>query len=355
LAPERAPIVRRQALAALRGVATAAVLLSALPVLLMSLAHLPVWPAWWWLELLHYLPFPVLLGPALIALFASLLLGRWARGLALLSVLLALSVVMGLALGRADAGSGRLRVMTYNAKAYLAEERPGGFERLVAEVQRHDPDLLVMQDAGELTEQRDKAPASVAPLFDRHSVYTVGQYIIVSRLPLRDCHTQDITHGVHDQKLARCTVTAHGIDIDVVTTHLLSPREGLNATRRERLQGLDEWRQNFVDRFGQAQKLAGHIAPRTRPMILAGDLNAPEAAAVMRTLLRTGLRDAFSSAALGYGYTHGHSLRLGFSFLRIDHVLVSPEVGVVDSFTGGGQASEHRPVIADLLLRRESH
>ena len=164
-----------------------------------------MWPAWWWLELLHYLPFPVLLGPALIALFASLLLGRWARGLALLSVLLVLSVVMGLALGRADAGSGRLRVMTYNAKAYLAEERPGGFERLVAEVQRHDPDLLVMQDAGELTEQRDKAPASVAPLFDRRSVYTVGQYIIVSRLPLRDCHTQDITHGVHDQQLARCT------------------------------------------------------------------------------------------------------------------------------------------------------
>jgi endonuclease/exonuclease/phosphatase (EEP) superfamily protein YafD len=140
----------------------------------------------------------------------------------------------------------------------------------------------------------------------------------------------------------------------VVTTHLLSPREGLNATRRERLQGLDEWRQNFNDRLGQAVRLAGYAAQRTRPMILAGDLNAPDAAAVMRTLLRTGLRDAFSAAGLGYGYTHGHSLRLGFSFLRIDHVLVSPEIGVVDSFAGGWQASEHRPVIADLLLRRET-
>jgi vancomycin resistance protein VanJ len=345
--------MRSHALAALRGVATAAVLLSTVPALLMSLAHLPVWPAWWWLELLHYLPYPVFLGPALIALCASLLLGHWARGLAMLSVLLVLSVVMGLALGWADAGSGRLRVMTYNAKAYLAEERPGGFERLLAEVARHDPDLLVMQDAGELAEQRSKALASVAPLFDRRSVYTAGQYIIVSRFPLRDCRTQDLTHGVHDQHLARCTLAVDGTDIDVVTTHLLSPREGLNATRRERLQGLDDWRQNFNDRFGQAQKLAGHIAPRARPMIVAGDLNAPEAAAVMRTLLRTGLRDAFSSAGTGYGYTHGHSLRLGFSFLRIDHVLVSPEIGVANSFVGGPEASEHRPVIADLLLRRE--
>lgn len=344
--------MRRHGMAALRGMATAAVLLSSLAALCMSLIHLPVWPARWWLELLHYLPYPVFLGPALIALAASLLLNRWWRGFALLSVLLVLGVVMGLCLGRADSGSNRLRVMTYNAKAYLAEERPGGFERLLAEVARHDPDLLVMQDAGELAEQRSKTPASVAPLFDQRYSHTVGQYIVVSRYPLRECRTQDISHGKHTQQVLRCILTAHGVDIDVLTTHLLSPRGGLNATRREHLQGLDDWQQNFEDRLGQARKLAGHIAQRPRPMILAGDLNAPEAAAVMRTLLRTGLRDAFSSAGTGYGYTHGHSLRLGFSFLRIDHVLVSPEIGVADSFVGGAQASEHRPVIADLLLRR---
>jgi endonuclease/exonuclease/phosphatase (EEP) superfamily protein YafD len=64
------------------------------------------------------------------------------------------------------------------------------------------------------------------------------------------------------------------------------------------------------------------------------------------------LRDAFSSAGRGYGYTHGHSTRLGFSFLRIDHVLLSPEIGVADCFVGQKEASDHRPVIADLLLQR---
>ncbi len=55
------------------------------------------------------------------------------------------------------------------------------------------------------------------------------------------------------------------------------------------------------------------------------DLNAPESSPVIRALL-------------------------GFSFLRIDRILVSPELGVIDAFAGGAQASEHRPVIADLLL-----
>lgn len=62
-------------------------------------------------------------------------------------------------------------------------------------------------------------------------------------------------------------------------------------------------------------------------------------------------RDAFRSAGVAFGYTHGHSLRLRFSFLRIDHILVSGGIGLGNSFAGGDRASEHRPVIADLLLR----
>jgi endonuclease/exonuclease/phosphatase (EEP) superfamily protein YafD len=45
---------------------------------------------------------------------------------------------------------------------------------------------------------------------------------------------------------------------------------------------------------------------------------------------------------------------LSISFLRIDHILVSPEIGVVSAFAGGKDGSEHRPVIADLLLARDA-
>jgi endonuclease/exonuclease/phosphatase family metal-dependent hydrolase len=338
----------------LRWLARAAVVPAALFVGGMSLAlTLPLPPAWW-LELLHYVPFPVFLLPALFAFCASWLLRPAWRLLAGISVLLVLSVVMGAVWGHADHGEAPLRVMTYNVKAYLAEERRGGFVPLVREVSAHQPDLLVMQDAGALAEWRRESPDSVAPIFAGRQVYAHGQFIVVSRYPLHDCRNVDLTVPGRFNEYLRCRVSAPGGDFDLFTAHLLSPREGLNATRRERLQGLDEWRENFTERLAQATRLAGDATPRPRPLIVAGDLNAPERAAVLRVLLHTGLRDAFSAAGRGWGYTHGHSLKLRLSFLRIDHILVSPEFGVVDSFVGGKEASEHRPVIADLLLRRGS-
>jgi endonuclease/exonuclease/phosphatase (EEP) superfamily protein YafD len=95
------------------------------------------------------------------------------------------------------------------------------------------------------------------------------------------------------------------------------------------------------------------VSAAKRPVVLMGDLNAPEHSPVVGHLLSTGLRDAFSAAGVGYGYTHGHSLRPHISFVRIDHVLVSPRFGVADTYVGGKDASEHRPVITDLWLQRE--
>jgi endonuclease/exonuclease/phosphatase (EEP) superfamily protein YafD len=109
------------------------------------------------------------------------------------------------------------------------------------------------------------------------------------------------------------------------------------------------------DRLVQSGVLAEHLRlmPKDHPRIVAGDLNAPESSSVVETLLHTGMRDAFSSAGFGYGFTHGHSLKLGLSWLRIDHVLVTDDIGVTQAYVGGKVASEHRPVIADLVLNRQ--
>jgi endonuclease/exonuclease/phosphatase (EEP) superfamily protein YafD len=134
--------------------------------------------------------------------------------------------------------------------------------------------------------------------------------------------------------------------------HFASPREGLNAARHEGLDGIDDWRRNYGSRLTQAHALAADMRHALRPLIVAGDLNAPVSSPVLRSLLDTGLRDAHSSVGRGFGYSYGHDLRPGFSFLRIDHILVSADVGLAGTHVGGRTASEHRPVIADLLLRR---
>jgi endonuclease/exonuclease/phosphatase (EEP) superfamily protein YafD len=334
-------------------VARFAVLGAAVPALLLASAYRAEPLGSWWLELLQYAPYPAFLLPALLALVLSWRLGWVWRAIAIGALGLVATIIMGLAFGRADAGSGALRMMTYNIKAYRAVRQAGVFEALEREVARHQPDLLVMQDAGDLTAARQHAPAIAKSIFAGRNVFSHDQYIVVSRHPLRDCRAGDLSFRGQPHSYVRCLVTVDGSEVELFTAHLLSPRRGLNATRHEGAEGIDDWQQNFVDRLSQSRTLAGDVAKRERPLIVAGDLNAPETSPVIRTLLDRGLRDAFSSAGRGYGYTHGHSTMLAISFLRIDHILVSPEIGVVDAFAGGKQGSEHRPVIADLLIQRD--
>jgi endonuclease/exonuclease/phosphatase (EEP) superfamily protein YafD len=177
---------------------------------------------------------------------------------------------------------------------------------------------------------------------------------VASRYPLLDCATEESAAGYSGPAYVRCIVEAPSGAFDLVTTHFLSPREGLNAIRYDPLRAISGWRYNVEVRMGQADALAHELRRESpRPLVVAGDLNSPERSLVVRRLLETGLRDAFSSAGTGYGYTYGHfTLGLGISFLRIDHILVSPGIGVSDCFVGGKEVSPHRPVIVDLFVKR---
>lgn len=304
------------------------------------------------LALLLYVPYPVYLLPALVAVVWSLALGwRW-RLVAGLSLLLVLTALMRPAIGHADDGFRRVRLMTYNVKSYFAVTRPNGLAEVATEVLLHDPDVVVMQDAGQFSDQHYTPVASQRTLFGSRQVYAFGQYIVASRFPLKDCEPGWIPYDGQRHSFVHCVLMVNGTEVDLVTVHFLTPRQGLNATRALGVKGLGVWRDNMNKRMTQSGGLAEQLRAMKRPRIVAGDLNAPENSNVVQDLLETGLRDAFSSAGLGYGYTHGHSLWPGISFLRIDHILVSDEIGVSDAFVGGKVASQHRPVIADLLLVR---
>jgi len=303
----------------------------------------------WWLEIARYVPFPAYLVPALALVGASWPLGwRW-RGAALLAPLIVATELMGLAVGSPDAGTGHLRFMTYNIKAYLAAKTPGGFARLAWEIASQDADVIVMQDAQPMS-TAGELPAPIRAALKGRQTYVQGQYIVASRYPLTHCAPGDMSYAGAEDDFAHCTLTVDGHDIDLFTAHFVSPRDGLNAARGRSAGGLREWEGNFYDRLAQSSQLAAAVGKATRPVIVAGDLNADERSPVVRRLLATGLRDAYSSAAIGYGYTLGHALRPGFSFLRIDHVLVSRDIGVRDCTPGGRDGSEHRPVLADLLV-----
>lgn len=307
----------------------------------------------WLLAAWQYAPYWGLLPPVILTFALSWTQGwRW-RLLAGVALVVVLGPVMGLALSRGDAGHGRVRLMTYNIKAFLNTHEPGGLGRVAWEIATHDPDIVVMQDAGEAGAERVPMPEQAKRLVGNRQTYAFGQYIVASRFPLRDCQQGFISYRDEPHTYVRCVVALHGKEVDLINVHLVSPREGLNALRHMYWQGRGVWSGNVADRLTQAKTLADVVSRRERPVILAGDLNAPERSMVVQTLLQSGLRDAFSAAGLGYGYTHGHSLRPGLSINRIDHVLVSDEIGVAHCEAGAKEASDHRPVIADLWVHRD--
>jgi endonuclease/exonuclease/phosphatase (EEP) superfamily protein YafD len=328
--------------------AAVALVIAGLVALTLAQRLSPVSP--WWLELTRYAPYPLWLALAGVAVLLSLACGRRWILASLGTLVLVATLTMGWVWNPAPtAGVPALRVMTYNIKAYRAGLQPEGFGRLAAEIARHDPDIVLAQDAHPLAAPR---VADDAALFGARERHRVGQYVIASRYPLRDCRAGRLEVRGDDVGTLQCTVRFGGVDLDLVTVHFDSPRSGLNAARREGLDGADEWRRNYQDRLDQARLLARQLGPAQRPRIVAGDLNAPEASPVVQTLLATGLRDAHSAAGRGYGFTYGQALRIGRSFLRIDHILVSEGIEVAACTVGGGEASEHRPVIAELRLRR---
>jgi endonuclease/exonuclease/phosphatase (EEP) superfamily protein YafD len=308
----------------------------------------------WLLAAWQYAPYWGLLPPVILTFALSWTQGwRW-RLMSLTSLLVLLGPVMGFVWAPGDAGQGHVRLMTYNIKAYLNTTRePDGLARVAWEIAAHDPDIVVMQDAGEAGANEVPMTEQAKRLVGDRQTYAFGQYIVASRLPLRDCGQGFISYRNEPHTYVHCVVTAHGKDIDLITAHLLSPREGLNAMRELFWEGRGAWARNVAARMTQAKTLADVVSRRQRPMILAGDLNAPERSMVVQALTQAGLRDAFSAAGTGYGFTHGHSLRPGLSINRIDHILVSDEIGVAHCEAGAKEPSDHRPVIADLWVHRD--
>jgi len=344
---------------ALRRVAAALVVTITAGIVVLALAQRSARDDLHWLELSRYLPYYWLAVPAAVGLGLSVWLGRRWIAVGVAAPLVLATVTMAPAWSTREAGAysadgtRTLRLMTYNAKAGSAAQRADGILAIGAEVARHDPDILVMQDAdGLLVERSDPALSGQVSVFGLPHVYALGQYVVLSRLPLQGCTVGNIDYRDESHRYLRCNFDLHGVALTVVTAHFKSPRSGLRATRSQGVDGADEWQQNFEDRLAQSRALARDLAKLSGPLIVAGDLNASEASPVVQNLLATGLRDAFSAAGRGYGYTYGQSMRAGLSFLRIDHILVSPDIAVADCFAGGDQASEHRPVIADLSIRR---
>jgi endonuclease/exonuclease/phosphatase (EEP) superfamily protein YafD len=246
--------------------------------------------------------------------------------------------------------------MTWNAK--YGNHGSLATLALMSEIDGNKPAVVLLQDAGGVL----NGPLGV--YFSTWNVRSSGQYLIASRLPLGELQELRMSFPGEEHTCVRTRVQVGGTTVTLYNVHLQTPRWGLNAFRETRRRpwflpkAIQQLENNVEARLTQVRALQEYVRQEQGPVILAGDLNSPDASQVCTALRGVGLHDAFAEGGTGYGYTYGHLLLqhrvpgFNLSWMRIDHIMMSSQFLSRSCRAGTGQASDHRPVIADLMLLR---
>ena len=274
-----------------------------------------------------------LLPIAMLPAYGALGVGVWQRQRALAA--LAAVLVLGHLLwtvpdlwprGR-DSGAGRsLRIYSHNV--LYSNSRMSAAARTI---QSKAPDIVVLLELSarnlpplERTLNSGRYPYQLV----RPAVDGAFGFGIWSRAPLADM-TETSVAGF---PVGEVTVLDGMRPIRLYAIHIVGP---VNHG------ALTPWRAELA-------WLAGQVRDRgDERMILAGDFNATPQHRDFRRLLAAGVRDAHTAVG-GWAPTWPRTWKWLPPVLRIDHVLVSPGIGVRDQRVVGTSGSDHAGLITDL-------
>lgn len=311
-------------------------------IVLMALVAVRLLGDRWWGAL------PLLYGPryvigAVLLLPLAVTLARPRTGWkALLSGIAAFALLLDLRLGlsfpRSDTGS-PLRVVSFNAQG-----GGGAAEAIRSELLGLGADVIVIAECS--TALGDAFAALPYIHIRRHAgLCVVTPKPLIAWEP-RD--PSDLWQAAGSGAITRGTmVTESGDSVVIGGVHLETPRDALEALAKLALRsfpGADA--ENRALRRVESQLARTWIVrDDDLPVIVAGDFNLTVESAIYRAWWGD-LTNAFSARGRGLGWTK----RTRLFGTRIDHILVSPTVRVTKAWVGPELGSDHRPVIADLII-----
>jgi endonuclease/exonuclease/phosphatase (EEP) superfamily protein YafD len=218
-------------------------------------------------------------------------------------------------------------------------------DALRAQVDRFDPDVLLLQEW---------TPAAVASLkpwllgrFPHHAEVVrddaFGQAVFSRRAPAAPVRAYPPAAAIREPQMT-VAVALDGRPMRIVNTHLLPPvSPALFAEQRRGARALAA-----LLRAGRD----GAAVPGGGPPVhvLAGDFNATPRTDLADAFERAGLRSAMDEGGVaGRGTTWPRRGALAMvPGLRLDHVLVGPEVECRRAEVGGDIGSDHLPVFVEL-------
>ena len=249
--------------------------------------------------------------------------------------------IMGLStgLGRLTASVGalpRIRVVTFNMAA-----RPAVAARLPGLLAASAPDLLAIQECAAEIE---------AGLFSAagYSFHRSLSNCLVSRWPVLSAAEQP-AQTIRDAG-GSGLVTRYRIDgptgpFDITNVHLNTPRNGFEALLQGNRDGPELVRRGTVLRDIESRRARRWVDQGGPPRLVVGDFNTPEESVIFRSAWGD-LTEAFDQGGIGFGFTRYN----GWIRLRIDHVLAGPGFRVVRAEVLPDYGSDHRPLMAELVL-----
>jgi endonuclease/exonuclease/phosphatase (EEP) superfamily protein YafD len=284
-------------------------------------------------QLIAFTPYVAALSP--IPFLLALTTRRWwAAGLAAVAGLVLVAAVLprwiadGDAL--AEATGPRLRVLSANLLAGQADPAA-----VVALVRDHDIDLLAVQELTPEEVQRLDA-AGLAGLLPNRVIDPAPGVVgsgIFTRYRLRDNGVRVNPRGFRQSS---AMLFIPGTDYVAVESVHPSPPSPARFT--------PQWRQGLTGQPRPNEDGVLHV--------LLGDFNATLDHDVIRDLLAKGYRDAAAVTGDGLAGTWGPYDGDPIPPVAIDHVLADGRVGVRDFSVHAVAGSDHRAILADLVLPR---
>ncbi|MFF1273124.1 endonuclease/exonuclease/phosphatase family protein [Streptomyces marokkonensis] len=281
--------------------------------------------------------------------------GRTGRVAAVLAAVL-LAAAAPAAAADTDAPASRapalpLRVATYNIHAGAGQDQVFDLDRTAAALRGLRADVIGLQEVdvhwGARSDFVDEARALAAklrmrvffaPVYDLEPATPDGErrqfgVAVLSRYPVLHAENHEITRlstqtpdpvPAPGPGFAEVVVDVRGAHVHVYSTHL-------------------DYRADPSVRAAQVTDMLAVLAADRGPKILVGDFNAEASAPELVPLWGT-LRDAAPGGGGTYPAVDPAK--------RIDLVTVSPDIGVTGARTVATEASDHRPVVADLTVHR---
>ncbi|MFI2507124.1 endonuclease/exonuclease/phosphatase family protein [Streptomyces sp. NPDC018972] len=247
-----------------------------------------------------------------------------------------------------------LRVATYNIHAGAGQDQVFDLDRTAAALRDLRADVIGLQEVdvhwGARSDFADEARALAekldmrvffAPIYDLDPADRDGErrqfgVAVLSRHPVLAAENHEITRlstqtpdpvPAPAPGFAEVVVDVRGAHVHVYTTHL-------------------DYRADPSVREAQVADMLGVLAADRGPKVLVGDFNAEPTAPELAPLWER-LRDAAPDA--GGTYPAIDPVK------RIDLITVSPGIRVTGARTVATEASDHRPVVTDLRVRRRGH